>query len=379
VEHLHHFQLKDDPFRNDPLLRLFFESGPQQDALRRLERGVRQSKALSVLVGPSGAGKTMVLRQLLDRLEEEVFEACMMVVLHGAADAGWILRRFARQLGVEDASGEREQVLAQIYEQLAIVREDGRHTVLLIDDAEALAQPGALAEVCGLLKLEYDDRRLLSLVLAGPPLLDAAFSADPVLGHRIDVRVALDSLTPAATSAYLDHRIRNVGGDPKILDPEAVRALYELGGGYPGRMNTLADNAMFEAFLCGRAQLTRVDVERAHRDLGWSVAPTASEASTPPLPLTELAPASVAKGSGEIITGMLTDSGVDAGDGFAGAPPLNPLQETLDELDSELAAVFEHPPRTLGEPLGSAFGAEIGPPKDGDSEPEDLLVELVDD
>ena len=67
MEHLHHFQLKGDPFRNEPLLRLFFEGGPQQDALRRLERAVRQDRGLNVLVGPTGSGKTMVVRRLLER------------------------------------------------------------------------------------------------------------------------------------------------------------------------------------------------------------------------------------------------------------------------------------------------------------------------
>src|SRR5262245_64945777 len=100
----------------------------------------------------------MVVRRLLESLEEEVFDASMLVVLHGAADAGWMLTRFASQLGIEEPAAEREALLAQIYEKLAIIREDGRHAVLIIDDAQALATHTTLAEVCGLLKLEYEDR-----------------------------------------------------------------------------------------------------------------------------------------------------------------------------------------------------------------------------
>ena len=88
-------------------------------------------------------------------------------------------------------------MIAQIYDQLAIVREEGRQPVLIIDDAHALARHGALAEVCSLLKLEYEDRRLLSLVLAGPAYeLDQSLSADSSLAHRIDVRVELASFNP---------------------------------------------------------------------------------------------------------------------------------------------------------------------------------------
>ena len=141
MEHLHHFQLAKDPFRNEPMLELFLETRCHGDALRRLERGVRQSRGLCLLTGDAGSGKTMLLRQLHENLEEEIFDASMLVVLPGRVDASWLLQRFARQLGVEDVAPERDAVVAQVYEQLAIIREDGRHAVLIIDDAQALASP----------------------------------------------------------------------------------------------------------------------------------------------------------------------------------------------------------------------------------------------
>ena len=357
MEHLHHFQLSGDPFRNEPLLRSYFESQPHQGALQRLERAVRQGRGLCVLTGETGSGKTMVVRRLLDCLEEEVFEASMMVVLDGAADASWMLKRFVRQLGAEDPAPEREGMIAQIYDQLAIIREDGRQPVLIIDDAHALARHGALAEVCSLLKLEYEDRRLLSLVLAGPVMLDRSLSADPSLAHRIDVRVELASFSPEAAAGYLAHRINQVGGDPGIIDAGAQAALHELGRGYPGLMNTLADNALFEAFICGRNQMTRGDVERAHRDLGWAA--VAPEASAPnPSEMPTAAPEVPVPNPPESPT--------------VSADPV--LQKTLDELDPELAAICETAQAAGGSPPPIA-----GPPKVEEFEPEDLLVELVED
>ena len=342
MEHLHHFKLSGDPFRNEPLLKSYFECQPHQGALQRLERAVRQGKGLCVLTGEAGSGKTMVVRRLLECLEEEVFEASMMVVLDGAADASWMLKRFVRQLGVEDPAPEREGLIAQIYDQLAIVREEGRQPVLFIDDAHALAKHGALAEVCSLLKLEYEDRRLLTLVLAGPAMLDQSLSADPSLAHRIDVRVELTSFNPEATAAYLAHRISQVSGDPSLIDAGALAALHEFGRGYPGLMNTLADNALFEAFICGRNQMTRVDVERAHRDLGWAaVAPGAQVPNTPELPATPADPA---------------------------------LQQTLNQLDPELAAICK-----TAQVVGGSPQPITGPPKVEEAEPEDLLVELIKD
>jgi len=355
VEHLHHFDLSGDPFRNEPLLKTYFEAQPHERALQRLVRAVRQGKGLCVLTGETGSGKTMVVRRLLESLEEEIFEASMMVVLEGAADADWMLKRFVRQLGVEDPAAEREGMVAQIYDQLAIVREDGRQPVLIIDDAHALARSGALAEVCSLLKLEYEDRRLLTLVLAGPVLLDQSLGADPSLAHRIDVRVELPSFAPEVAAGYLAHRITQVGGNPGIIDDGARTALWEFGRGYPGLMNTLADNALFEAFLCGRSQMTRVDVERAQRDLGWSaVAPDASA------PTAAVAPASAGRAAAapEALA-VIADPA---------------LQDTLNELDPELAAMFKTAKVAGGSPTPIT-----GPPKVEEDEPEELLVELLED
>lgn len=281
MEYLHHFGLSEDPFRNDHLERFLHESPPQLDAQRRLERAVRQGRGLVLLTGPVSSGKTTVARALFESLEEEAFESRMMVVLRASADFAWLSARLARELGVEEPASEREALLVQIYERLAIVREDGRHAVLIVDEAHALARGGALEEVSALVKLEYDERRVLSVVLVGTPLLDAAIAGDPQLAHHLDARVALRAHSAEEAAEYLEHRLRSAGGDPALLLPGAVAALHQLGGGWPGRMNTLADNALFEAYLAGRTQVTRSEVERACEALGWSEVDSESEAPSP--------------------------------------------------------------------------------------------------
>jgi general secretion pathway protein A len=271
MDHLQHFGLSGDPFRNEPRLGNLFDTPVSRGAVSRLDRGIRQSKGLLVLTGRVGSGKTMILRQLLENLEEDVFEASMLVVLSGESDAEWLLTRFAKQLGIEEPEVDREALLGQVYEQLAIVREDGRHAVLLIDDAQALSERNTLREVCGLLKLEYEERRLFTLVLAGGPELDRAISSDSTLAHKVEVKVSLQSLDPEPAAAYLAQRIEQAGGSAAILEEAAVAALHRLGDGLPGRMNTLADNALFEAFLCGRPRVSAADVERVTLDLGWQL------------------------------------------------------------------------------------------------------------
>jgi len=274
VDYLYHFQLSEDPFRTDAGDKFEVDLPSQQAALARADRAVRGGKGLVVMVGGVGTGKSRIARRLYEALEEELFEAGMMVVLRRAVGADWLLVRIARQLGVEEPRSEREALIAQIYERLAIIHEDGRRAVLIVDDAHGLANEETLAEVCGLVKLEYEDRRLVTVVLVGAPPLAATLAADPLLAHHVDVRVQLDPLAREEASDYLAARLEAAGGSAEILPPGASAALHELGEGAPGRMNALADNALYEAWLAQREQVTRSDVEQAHRDLGWDAVET---------------------------------------------------------------------------------------------------------
>lgn len=385
MEYLHHFQLSDDPFRNDHLERSHVAVPTQDEALLRLDRGVRQGRGLVALVGPVGSGKTMVARRLYEELEEEVFEASMMMLLRSHVDSEWLLSRFAAQLGVEDPAEQREALIEQIYERLAIVREDGRHAVLLVDDADALADTATLSELCALVKLEYEERRMLTIVLVGGRALDEALRADPHLSHHVEVRVEMRPLPAEEAASYLGQRLAAAGGDPQLLLPGAAAGLAELGRGAPGRMNILADNALHEAWRAGRKQVAKSDVERAYADLGW-------ESSDAPRPLAaEAAPrrrgAPIAEATTpDIAVVSNLDSELEAVfDPASNRPAESSARAELMDFDrSGSAAIRPVPSRAVAAPteiqLGPAdvVGAEA-PPKDDDSAVDDLFMELIDD
>ncbi|MBW2268792.1 MAG: AAA family ATPase [Deltaproteobacteria bacterium] len=370
MEHLQHFGLSDDPFRNELRLRDFLQTPASRDGLSRLERGIRQQRGLMLFTGGVGSGKSMVVRQLLETLEEEIFEASLVVLLRSEVDADWLLARFAKMLGVEEPESQHEPLLAQVYEQLAIVREEGRQAVLIIDDADALAAGGALADVCGLLKLEYEERRMFTLVLAGGDDLERAVASDLSLQQRVELHVHMQPLDVAAGTFYLDKRIEQAGGDTALLDPAAVTALHEIAGGRPGLMNLLADNAFYEAFLAGRRNVEASDVQRAHADLGWKalVAPVAAPGPPQPSALPsspERAPAAATAEATVLMGGALDDS--------EPLELLDAVESSGGDLDSDLDAVFA----TTGPGAAQVDLPDEGPPKD-ESE-EDLVVALLEE
>lgn len=344
MEHLSHFGLSRDPFANDSTLSGYLENPAFTDVARRLERGASQGKGLCVLTGCGGSGKTLLVRRLLESLEEEVYEAVMLVPMPGISDARWILDRFARQLGVEAPEEDPSELLGQVYEQLAIVREDGRRAVLIIDEAHVLADREVLGELRGLLNLEYEDHRLLTMFLVGLPHLASAVEEDPALADRVEIRVEMPKLEREFALRYLSDRIRSVGGNPAILESAALEAIVTLADGNPRRLNTLADNSLYEAFLAGRASATAQDVERAASALGLS---TEGDSAQP---------------EGASLFEQMAAAG----------------ESDAEEEASEVIAADSHPPLSRRNPAETiALLPDQGPPKD--DEIDDLFVDLVDD
>lgn len=269
MEHLERFGLARDPFRNEPQLDFWFESAAAAAARQRLLRCLRQRKALSVLVGEVGAGTTTLARVLIEELEPERFEVGMLVVGHGV-EPTWLRGAVARQLGVAEPAAERADALRQLYERLVEIRKAGRHAVVAIDEAQALAGSEALAELLSLLNFEHDESYLLSVVLVGSPELERALARSPSLLGRVELRVRLEPLAGKDARGYLAHRLDVAGGDPALFSNAVMDAIAERAGGLPRRMNALADNTLFEAYLAGREHPTPADVMRAAADLPWA-------------------------------------------------------------------------------------------------------------
>jgi type II secretory pathway predicted ATPase ExeA len=362
VEHLSTFGLTRDPFANEPQLDLFFESQSARDTSARLRRAAQQAKGLVVLTAPGGLGKTMLVRHVLDGLEEELFEACLLVPVPGVSDGAWVLDRLARQLGIEAPARERAAVLTEVYERLAIVREEGRHSVVILDEAQVLVEQDVLAELRGLLNLEYEDRRLLTLVLVGLPALARAVAEETALSERIDVPLHIGALTNEESSRYLTHRIRAAGGNPAILESGAVAALVKWAGGIPRRLNGLADAALFEAHLAGRVSATAADVGRAAAELELPApelpAATAALLPAPPQPTSELRRAPSASAPARMGAAPTRARAHAPAQKLAPTPDLPAIFEETEiaiELE-EVVATGTNPPRASAGATVALFG-----------------------
>jgi type II secretory pathway predicted ATPase ExeA len=277
VNYLEFYELAQEPFSNAPVARFYYESEQHTRALQRLTHAVSNMKGLALLVGDIGAGKTTLARRLLDELPEDQYEAALLVIIHSGVTAGWLLKRIALQLGVEQPAEDKLALLSQLYQQLVKIYEEGRKAVVLIDEAQMLTSREIMEEFRGLLNLEVPERKLISFVFFGLPEIEENLRLDPPLAQRVAMRYRLQPLTEASTDAYLRHRLETAGAPRVPFTAEAVALVHKYSGGTPRLINTLCDNALFEGFLARSRDIDAATVERTAQDLGL-------DAPSPPAP-----------------------------------------------------------------------------------------------
>jgi type II secretory pathway predicted ATPase ExeA len=281
--YLDFFELNTEPFSNAPVSRFYYNSAQHSQALTRLMHAVGYMKGLSILVGDIGAGKTTLARRMLDSLPENEYEAALLVIIHSGITANWLLRRIALQLGVENPAQEKLALLSQLYQRLLQIYESGKKAVVLIDEAQMLETRELMEEFRGLLNLEVPERKLISFVFFGLPEIERNLKLDPPLAQRVAFRYKLEPFTAESTEAYVKHRLRLAGSPRMPFTPEALLAIHQASGGTPRVINTLCDNALFEAFLSRHESIDEALVRRVADNLGLvgSALPTPEGAVKP--------------------------------------------------------------------------------------------------
>lgn len=286
MTYLDYFELSAEPFSNAPVSRFYFNSPQHSQALTRLMHAVSYMKGLCVLVGDIGAGKTTLARRMLDSLPESEYEAALLVIIHSGINANWLLRRIALQLGVESPAQEKLALLSQLYQRLLQIYESGKKAVVLIDEAQMLETREIMEEFRGLLNLEVPERKLISFVFFGLPDIERNLKLDPPLAQRVAMRFKLEPFSAESTEAYIKHRLRLAGCPRMPFEQAAIAAVHRHSKGSPRVINTICDNALFEAFLARRETIDGALIDQIADNLGLveKDAPPNGGSTHPPAP-----------------------------------------------------------------------------------------------
>jgi general secretion pathway protein A len=196
-------------------------------------------------------GKTTVLKRLLLSLPANL-NGLMMSDNSLGGDS--LLDQLASMLHLRTAKNEPHLLAEHLKGQLL----RGKKLVLLIDEAQALTLR-QLEEVRFLTNLEHQGRRLLEIVLSGPPVLRERLQLRELAGlrQRVAVQSMVEPLTAPQTEAYIRHRLRVAGTDEPLFEGAAVASIFDKTGGVPRLINLLCERSLVSAFARG---IKRIDV-----------------------------------------------------------------------------------------------------------------------
>lgn len=268
MDYLDYYSLKEHPFSNVVDNRFYYKGTQHSEALVRLKYAIDTKKGLAVVIGDIGTGKTTLARRLLDELDESVYEAVLLVVIHSAVSADWLLKKLAIQLGVADIKDDKVELLSQIYRRLYELGEQGKAAVVIIDEVQMLKSKEIMEEFRGLLNMEMPEGKMVNFIFVGLPDLDSVLSLDEPLKQRVAVRVRLRALSEENTKDYVIHRMHVAGCPKNPFTDSAIKAIFQYSSGVPRLINTICDNALLDGYLFKANAIDEAIIRTVAVDLG---------------------------------------------------------------------------------------------------------------
>jgi general secretion pathway protein A len=243
-----YFGFSEKPFTLTPNPRFIFLSRHHKEAFAHLLYGINNHYGFIALTGEIGTGKTTVLRTLLGQLQDDTYRTAL--IFSPCLTSIELLRSINSEFGLEAASGYANELLAELNRFLLMETAAGRTVVLVIDESQNL-QPEVLEQIRLISNLETENDKLIQIILAGQPELEALLGRPDLrqLNQRIAVRYTLRSMSMEETRCYIRQRMEIAGETGGVSFTKTAMALiYLFTRGVPRMINILCDRALLIAY-----------------------------------------------------------------------------------------------------------------------------------
>jgi type II secretory pathway predicted ATPase ExeA len=254
------------PFTRELSVAECFALPHQVEATEALAEAVRQRMS-AALIAPAGTGKTVALRSLVAALPEARYQL-RYVKVTGLSKRD-LCKEIAACCGLSTA-GIFPSLVRKLQDAFQHTSgTDGLRPVILLDEAHDL-RPESLAMLRLLTNFDMDSRLVLSVVLAGQPLLRTLLGRpeQQAIAHRLAHYATLRLLSRDETHAYVAHRSAVAGAHTAPFDPDAHETIFELSRGNLRAIDRLALKAIELTVGNGASVVSSGEVIRA-RQLLW--------------------------------------------------------------------------------------------------------------
>jgi len=262
-----YFGLSEEPFSIAPDPRYLYMSQRHQEALAHLLYGVKAGGGFVLLTGEVGAGKTTVCRCFL----EQIPESCdVAYIFNPKLTVPELLSTICTEFGISCPPGNTsvKVYIDCINAYLLDVHAKGRHTVLIIDEAQNLSAD-VLEQLRLLTNLETNQHKLLQIILLGQPELATMLEQPGLrqLAQRVIARYHLGSLGKQEIAAYVQHRLGVAGAQRPLFPATLMGKLYRLSSGIPRVINVLCDRALLGAYAQSKEKVDGATLKQAAHEV----------------------------------------------------------------------------------------------------------------
>lgn len=246
-----HYGFTRTPFGRSLAPGMLHRHGAHAEAVARISWCITE-RALGVITGEVGAGKTVAIRAALASLDNSRHT---VIYLGNPAVGGRGL-----YAGIVAALGgvprfHKAALIPQTVELLAAEdHERGRTVVLVLDEAHLL-DADQLEELRLMTNADMDSHSPFACLLVGQPTLRRRIKLGTfaALDQRIALRYAMNGMTGEETGSYINHHLKLAGRSDTLFSDDALALIHQVSRGLPRAVNNLAIQALVAAYAGNKA------------------------------------------------------------------------------------------------------------------------------
>ncbi|MEE9343564.1 MAG: AAA family ATPase [Gammaproteobacteria bacterium] len=248
-----YYSFTERPFSLLPDPAFLYLGKKHQSALSMLLYSLNNQAGFCVLSGEIGAGKTTLIRELLDEIDESV---TVGLVNNYSPTASDLLTNVLSAFGIESTEAKDDATRHQIFSDFLIEQyANNRRTLLIFDEAQHLSIE-VLESLRMLSNINADKDMLLQVMLVGQNELRERLRQPELaqFAQRIVIDFHLQPLDQQETIEYIRHRVEVVGGNPEIFTRLACISIFAATNGIPRLINLLCDTALVYGYAEAESQ-----------------------------------------------------------------------------------------------------------------------------
>lgn len=261
------YGLTSKPFQLNPDPSFYFASKQHRRATAYLEYGMHQNEGFVIITGDVGAGKTTIVRGLIESLDQDKVVAAHLMSTQ--LDAEDTLRLVGAAFGIRTKDVSKADVLMSLEAFLISMTTKGKRCLLIVDEAQNLTAR-AVEELRMLSNFQFGNHALLQSYLIGQPEFREILQSPQMMQFRQRVIASchIGPMDVEETRGYVEHRLKHAGstGSPEFSE-DSFEAIFKASSGIPRRINSVCDRLLLLGYLTEKKAFQATDVEEVAREI----------------------------------------------------------------------------------------------------------------